>query len=205
MAIEWLTLFFQAFGLLFLAELGDKTQLVILTLASKGKSSRKLAVGAILGFAVIVFIGGIVALLLNTILEVSLISLISGLVFVLIAVFQIGNLIRKRENEIGQKQIMSYEEEQKSSRWTSDYLAGFLAIVSMELGDKTQVMTIVLSASSAIPIATLVGSWLALSALAVLGAYAGNWLSKKVPKKTMDWGATLLFLVIGIIMIVANI
>ena len=246
MVIPWFQLFFEAFGLLFLAELGDKTQLIILTLASKGKSSRKLALGAASGFAIIVLLGGAIALLLNNVLDISWITLISGFIFIIIAIVQLYPLIKEEissmdktnglksekldskeekdhqnekvggeigdKREIVENEILSVEKrsiektsnEKFNEKLKSDFMIGLFAIMSMELGDKTQIMTIVLAASSTAPVATLMGSWVALTLLAVIGAYAGNWVSKKVPKKTMDWIASFLFLVIGIIIVAAN-
>ena len=204
-----LSTFFVAFGLLFIAELGDKTQLIILTLASQGRSSKKLAIGATGGFGVIVLLGGLIAVLLNNTMELSWISLISGGIFIIIGAFQCISLFRdsKKQGALAEPEGETDEKFDKitGKNQKSDLWIGFIAIVSMELGDKTQVMTIVLAASSLFPVATLLGAWAALSLLAVIGAFAGIWLSKKVPKKTIDWIASLLFLVIGLVMVISNV
>ena len=198
MAWEWLTAFSIAFGLIFVAELGDKTQLIILSLASKGYNSKKLALGAVCGFAVIVFVGGVLALLLAQYIDLMWITLISGIVFVIIGLFQIISLIRNNEQE------ESCEDEKVMKKsFSNAFAAGFIAIFTMELGDKTQVMTILLAASSSSVFGTLVGSWVALSLLAVIGAFAGEWLQKRVPKRKIDWIAAVLFTAIGIFMVIS--
>jgi putative Ca2+/H+ antiporter (TMEM165/GDT1 family) len=199
MAWEWLSAFGMAFGLIFVAELGDKTQLIILSLASKGYSSKKLALGAVCGFAVIVFVGGILALLLAQFIDLIWSSLISGIVFGIIGLFQIFLLIRNRDPE-----ECCDDEKVMERTFSNAFAAGFIAIFTMELGDKTQLMTILLAASSSSIVGTLIGSWVALSLLAIIGAFAGEWLQKRVPKRKIDWTAAILFLMIGLLMIVSS-
>jgi putative Ca2+/H+ antiporter (TMEM165/GDT1 family) len=194
MAWAALTAFLISFGILFIAELGDKTQLVILTLACRGCNSKQLAAGAVTGFAVIVFLGGLLAVLLAEVLDFFWISLISGIAFILIGALQIFALIRKKEEK----------EEAPKARSDNPFVAGFLAIVIMEMGDKTQLMTIMLAATSVSVVGTLVGAWAALSTLAIIGAFAGDWLSKKVPKEKMDWIAAILFILIGLLILFVN-
>lgn len=198
MAWEWFTAFGIAFGLIFVAELGDKTQLIILSLASKGYSPKKLALGAVCGFAVIVFVGGLLALLLAQYIDLMWITLISGIVFVVIGLFQIISLIRN-----GEPEECCDDEKVMKRTFSNAFAAGFIAIFTMELGDKTQVMTILLAASSSSVVGTLIGSWVALSILAIIGAFAGEWLQKRVPKRKIDWIAALLFTAIGIFMVIS--
>ena len=74
----------------------------------------------------------------------------------------------------------------------------------MEIGDKTQVMTIVLAIHSSNPWVTLLGAWVALSLLAVIGAFLGEKLSKKVSKTMIDWVSSIIFLVIGLILVIGS-
>ncbi|MFX0101853.1 MAG: TMEM165/GDT1 family protein [Candidatus Hodarchaeota archaeon] len=188
--------------MIFVMELGDKTQLIILTLATRDLSAKKLALGAMAGFAVIVSIGGVIASLLSQLISLEWISVASGVVFIILGALQLYNTLKPRketnkdENKLDEKHGKKIYERSKYS-----FLTGFIAIVSMELGDKTQIATILLASTSSSFIGTLIGSWIALSLLAVIGAFAGKWISEKLPKKAMDMISGLLFLGIGIIII----
>jgi putative Ca2+/H+ antiporter (TMEM165/GDT1 family) len=203
LALDIITSFFIAFGLIFIAELGDKTQLIVLTLASRGYNSKLLAFGAVMGFGVIVFLGGMIALVITKYIDLMWISVISGCVFAILGTIQLRTLILNKKKGIREDSSVENEEIPKVQSKNS-FLMGFLAIVTMELGDKTQLMTIVLAAQSPSMIGTLLGSWAALSSLAVFGAFAGQWLSKKVPKEKIDWISAFLFLLIGIIIIITS-
>ena len=203
--IEFFTALVIAFGFIFVMELGDKTQLIILTLATKKHSPRMLAFGAVVGFAVIVFFGGIIALLISNFIPLDWITLGSSIAFLVLGGYQLIQWFREnahRKDDV--EDIENIEESgQKYEKTKYSFLAGMLAIITMELGDKTQVATILLASTSASFIGTLIGSWLALCSLAIIGAFAGKWISKKIPKKWMDMVAALLFIIIGIIIIIS--
>ena len=59
-------------------------------------------------------------------------------------------------------------------------LSTFLAVFIAELGDKTQIATLMLSAESGKPIIVFLGSSLALMSSSVVGVLIGKWLSKKI-------------------------
>lgn len=203
MVMNFLNAFFVAFGLIFIAELGDKTQLIILSLACKGHSPNKLALGAVLGFAVVVFLGGFLALIITQYIDLIWITLTAGVIFVIIGIIQFIGLIRNHNVKIEPESEDAKSQKILNSKMQSSVAIGFLAIFSMEMGDKTQVMTILLAATSVSLYGTLIGSWIALSLLAIIGAVAGEWLAKKVPKRKLEWVATSAFIIIGIIMIIS--
>ncbi len=191
-----------AFGFIFINELGDKTQIIILCLATKAHySPKKLALGAVSGFAAVVALGGVIALLLATFIQMDWITLVSGCVFIVLGIVQIAKWFKEQKGKHENDLACDDEEARKFEKTSSSFFAGFLAIVSMELGDKTQVATILLASTSASFIGTLVGSWAALSVLAVIGAFAGQWIAKKVPTHVMEFLSSIAFVVIGAIML----
>ena len=62
----------------------------------------------------------------------------------------------------------------------SIFITTFTTIFIAELGDKTQIATLMLSAESGKPIIVFLGSSLALISSSVVGVLIGNWLSKKI-------------------------
>ena len=62
----------------------------------------------------------------------------------------------------------------------SIFITTFTTIFIAELGDKTQIATLMLSAESGRPIIVFLGSSLALISSSVVGVLIGKWLSKKV-------------------------
>ena len=62
----------------------------------------------------------------------------------------------------------------------SIFITTFTTIFIAELGDKTQIATLMLSAESGKPIIVFLGSSLALISSSVVGVFIGKWLSKKI-------------------------
>ncbi len=92
------------------------------------------------------------------------------------------------------------EEIEGSGFWlvfTSTFVTIFLA----ELGDKTQVTTMLMSAESQSPIVVFLGAGLALVATSLVGVLLGQWLSGRVSAETLDIcaGVLLLLITIGLV------
>ena len=62
----------------------------------------------------------------------------------------------------------------------SIFITTFTTIFIAELGDKTQIATLMLSAESGKPIIVFLGSALALISSSVVGVLIGKWLSKTI-------------------------
>ena len=60
------------------------------------------------------------------------------------------------------------------------FITTFTTIFIAELGDKTQIATLMLSAESGKPIIVFLGSSLALISSSIVGVVIGKWLSKKI-------------------------
>ena len=78
----------------------------------------------------------------------------------------------------------------------SIFITTFTTIFIAELGDKTQIATLMLSAESGKPIIVFLGSSLALISSSVVGVLIGKWLSKKIsPSKfTLFTGALMILI-----------
>ena len=62
----------------------------------------------------------------------------------------------------------------------SIFITTFTTIFIAELGDKTQIATLMLSAESGNPLIVFLGSSLALICSSIVGVIIGKWLSKKI-------------------------
>ena len=80
------------FGILFLGELGDKTQLIVFNLTLKYKKSYGIGIGAMLGFAAIVTLGVFFGYVITNFIPLELITLISAVVFIIIGLLEARNL-----------------------------------------------------------------------------------------------------------------
>ena len=198
--------FFLAFGILFIGELGDKTQLIVFNLSLEYEKSYKIGIGATLGFLIIVSIGILFGAVLTTFIPVNWITLISAIIFILIGGIEVINLrkilIEKKKNE-KITELNSTESDAKITKFAkirkNPYLAGFGFIFLMELGDKTQILTITLASIHPYPFEVWLGSFLALSSLAWIGVFIGALIAKKIPKIYLKVVSSIIFLTVGII------
>ncbi|MGW5850636.1 TMEM165/GDT1 family protein [Streptomyces sp. NPDC055254] len=158
-----------AFGVVFLAELPDKTALAGLMLGTRYRASYVFA-GVAAAFAVHVALA-IAAGSVLTLLPQRLVQAVVGVLFLAGAAM----LLLKKNDE---------DEEIKppadQSFWKVSG-AGFMLILVAEFGDLTQIMTANLAARYDNPVSVGIGAVLALWAVAGIGILGGRTLMKYVP------------------------
>lgn len=172
--------------MVFIMEMGDKTQLLVMCLASKHKPLH-------------VFLGISLAAVVLNILAVLLGSAIGGIKIIedsvkigasiLFIFFGLLSLREEEENEDGC-------EPHKNSAILTVALAFFLA----EFGDKTQLSAFSFAALYPdSPLSVFTGSTLGLIASDCLGLIAGTIVIKYVPKRVMSIFSAALFIVFGLV------
>ena len=88
------------------------------------------------------------------------------------------------------------EENNLEKSFFSIFITTFTTIFIAELGDKTQIATLMLSAESGKPIIVFLGSSLALISSSIVGVLIGKWLSKKIsPSKFALFTGALMILI----------
>ena len=89
---------------------------------------------------------------------------------------------------------------QKSGAW-STFLSTFITIFLAEMGDKTQLATLLMSAQSQSPWIVFAGAGSALIATSLVGVLLGRYLAKVLSPKTLDIAAGILLMVISILLL----
>ena len=90
------------------------------------------------------------------------------------------------------------EDKNEDKRFTSIFITTFTTIFIAELGDKTQIATLILSAESGKPIIVFIGSSLALISSSLIGVLIGKWLSNKISPNKFSFITGLLMMIISI-------
>lgn len=174
----------RAFGFIFIAEMGDKSQILAMAFATKYDVKKVLIgifIGALLNHAIAVGLGN----LFSQVIPVNIISIIAGFAFILFALWSL------KLNEVDE----SIKKKSKYGPVVTVALAFFIG----ELGDKTQLAAITLSASSAYPLFVLVGTVSAMFVTGALAIYVGIKLGNKIPEFFMKLGAAIIFFTFGFI------
>ncbi len=78
-------------------------------------------------------------------------------------------------------------------------LKSFLLVFLAELGDKTQLSTMLLASKSKSPFSVFIGSSLALILTSYIGVHLGDSISRFLPPNLIKIGASFYFIIIGII------
>lgn len=163
----WLSSTGATFLLITLAEFGDKSQLVCMTLAARHRATPVL-LGAIAAFAILNMLAVLFGAALAAWLPEWLITLAVALLF---AVFGISALRYEAEDE---------DEEIEEKPGHSVFATTFLLIFLAEFGDKTQIAVAGMGGTHAAT-AVWLGASLALSCTSALGVFAGSKLLKQLP------------------------
>jgi len=175
----------SAFALLFVAEMGDKTQLTAMTLATRYRAL-PVAIGVCSAFLVLNVLAVLVGQVLFRYVPQQAVLLAAGMLFLVFA----------------WKSWQASDEDEEASGPAdarSAVITSFLMIFMAELGDKTQLALIALAASSGAVWSVFAGATLALWAVSLIGIFVGATLLKNVPKALMHRAAALLFAGFGLL------
>ncbi|MBT1091773.1 TMEM165/GDT1 family protein [Streptomyces chartreusis] len=174
------------FGVVFLAELPDKTALAGLVLGTRYRASYVFA-GVAAAFAVHVALA-VAAGSVLTLLPQQILHALTGVLFLGGAAV----LLMKKDEDEGE-----VRKPENQSFWKVSG-AGFMLILVAEFGDLTQIMTANLAARYDDPLSVGIGAVLALWTVAALGILGGKALMKRVPLKLITKVAALVMLTLGV-------
>ncbi|WDZ83066.1 TMEM165/GDT1 family protein [Micromonospora cathayae] len=174
-----------SFGVIFVAELGDKSQLMALTFATRFRTVPVL-IGITIATAVVHLASVAIGVGLGAALPTGWISLVAGLAFLGFGAWTLrGDTLTEEEKR----------KAEKSSK--SAVLAVGVAFFLAELGDKTMLATITLATQYGW-FGTWIGSTIGMVAADALAILVGRMLGRKLPEKTIKYGAAVLFAICGL-------
>ena len=180
--------FLLSFGVIFLAELGDKSQLMAMAFATRYRAATVLVavtLATLLVHAGSVLLGAAFALALPT----EAIQVVAGLAFLVFAAWTL------RGDTLG-------EDDQgraaRTGRWA--VLTIGTAFFLAELGDKTMLATITLATTEA-PIGVWLGSTAGMVAADALAIGVGALLGTRLPERAIRLFAAAAFVVFGVLLI----
>ncbi|MBI3033851.1 TMEM165/GDT1 family protein [Candidatus Woesearchaeota archaeon] len=167
-----------------LSELGDKTQLAVISLSSKFRSRLVLFIAVMTAFVIIdglaVVFGSV--LVNMKIIPFGIIKIIAAVIFVAYGIYTI---------------ILSNDEgTELRGRFAFFSVVGLL--IMLEMGDKSQIAT-VLFASEFNPLLVFLGVESALSILTLAAIFAGSIINKHVRKDVLKYVSGFLFVAVGVI------
>jgi Ca2+/H+ antiporter, TMEM165/GDT1 family len=176
----------SAFLLILVSELGDKTQLTIVSLASTQKA-RHVFAGALLAFLVVDGVSLLVGGSLLALLPINVIQVVAGAVFIFFGVLP---WLKKEKGS-----------EPQLKKGKLPIISTFSLVALMELGDKTQIVAITLAAE-ANPLLVLVGMMTAFAFLTAIAVTVGCKILCRLPRKWLKIGTSALFVVLGFLSMV---
>jgi putative Ca2+/H+ antiporter (TMEM165/GDT1 family) len=104
-------------------------------------------------------------------------------------------LLKPDAASLGEEIQHNLVKQPKLGFWTV-FSSTFITIFFAEMGDKTQLVTLLMSAESQSPWVVFTGAAIALIFTSLLGVLIGYWLSKKLSPRTLDLSVAILLLVI---------
>ncbi len=182
--------FLLSTAVIFVAELGDKSQLMAMTFAARYRV-RDVLVGITVATALVhlVSVGIGVALGAAFARYQGAISVVAGLAFLAFAAWTL------RGDELTE------DEADKARRSTgAAVLAVGTAFFLAELGDKTMLATVTLATREGW-FGTWVGSTVGMVLADALAIGVGAWLGRALPEKAIRYGAAALFAVFGLVLV----
>ena len=183
--------FLLSTAVIFVAELGDKSQLMAMTFAARYRA-RDVIIGITAATALVHLASvGIGALIGDAFADYQgTIAIVAGVAFLLFALWTL------RGDEL------TDEEADKARNATgAAILAVGVAFFLAELGDKTMLATITLATQEGW-FGTWLGSTLGMVAADALAIGVGAILGRRLPEKVIAYGAAALFALVGIVLIV---
>ena len=181
-----------SFGVIFVAELGDKSQLMALAFASRYR-----AIDVLIGITAATALVHAFSVLIGRLVAVSLptraINIAAGLAFLAFAAWTIRG------------DSLSSDEEARARRAArAPIIAVGAAFFLAELGDKTMLATVTLATTEEW-FGTWVGSTIGMVAADAMAIVVGKQLGTRLPERAIKVGAAISFVVFGVLLLIEGI
>lgn len=176
--------FIASFLFVVLAEMGDKTQLLVMAFAARYSAYKVLLavfLATLINHALAVTLGHF----LTVVIPLEVISFVAALSFVIFGLWTI-------------KGDQLHGEDKKESRFGPVLTVG-IAFFLAEMGDKTQLATISLAVEYRNMLNVLIGTTLGMVVADAIGIIAGLVLRKHIPESAIKWVSACIFILFGFI------
>lgn len=186
-----------AFGAIFVAEFGDKSQLLILAFAAR-HPARRVVLGMVLGAAVVQGISVAIGAAVGAVLPEAAVSMGAGLAFVAVAAW---TLRPERDDAAEASGDSAIGQGRARLAGAGLVLAVAATFILGELGDKTMLATFALAATQgALP--TWIGSTAGEVAANLVAVAIGRQVGDRLSPRAVRIGAATTFAVAGAVMLV---
>ena len=178
--------FLISMGIVALAEMGDKTQLLAFLLASRFKKPYPIIIGIFIATLINHVLAGGLGMWITTLIAPDRLQWILGFSFILMGFWAFipdkpPTGTSELKNNIGV------------------FAATFTAFFLGEIGDKTQIATIALTAHYASPISVITGTTLGMLLADIPAVFLGNKFAEKISMKFMHACAAGIFILFGLL------
>lgn len=189
--------FLIAFSFIFISELGDKTQLLVLSFSSKIKTSVILlgvALGSFFSHGVAIIFGSALGSFNNPVFHIIL-KILTYATFILFGFFILFNKNKNSDNTNENKMVKKYV----------NFSFAYIFIIALtiavgELGDKTFLASIGLGIDySLYKFSLILGAILGMVASDFIAIVFGKYINSKVSSSTIDIISAFLFLLFGVL------
>jgi Ca2+/H+ antiporter, TMEM165/GDT1 family len=172
-------------GVVALAEIGDKTQLLAFILAARFKKPVPIIAGILCATIVNHGLAGALGAWITTTVSPEILRWILGASFIGMAVWtMIPDEIEEEETQVARK----------FGVFGATLITFFLA----EMGDKTQIATVAMAAHYGNPLLVVIGTTLGMLLADVPAVFIGDKLASKIPMKLVHSIAAAIFAVLGV-------
>ncbi len=172
-------------GVIALAEIGDKTQLLAFLLATRFKKPIPIIIGITLATLINHGLAGVVGSWITANVDQSILRWVLGASFIAMAVWTlIPDKIEDEETQLATK--------------LGVFGATFITFFLAEMGDKTQIATVAMSAHYNDVLMVVAGTTLGMLIADVPAVFAGDKLAEKIPMKLVHRIAAAMFAALGV-------
>lgn len=180
-----------AFAVVFVAEFGDRTQLLLLALATRHRPAPVVG-GLVVGYGLMTVVAVALGAAVGAALPDTVVRIGSGLVFLGFAAWTLVGTQDEDDDQV----------DDRSQRHPLALLASIAgAIMLSEIGDKSMLATATLAADGD-PLPVWLGATAGILSAGGIGVVVGRLLADRLRPDVLRWGSALLFAGFGIAMLV---
>lgn len=172
-------------GVVALAEIGDKTQLLAFVLAARFKKPLPIIAGILVATVVNHGLAGAVGAWITAVISPEILRWVLGVSFLAMAIWTL--IPDKIEDE-----------EMKVASKLGVFGATLVTFFLAEMGDKTQIATVAMAATYPNPVWVVVGTTLGMLIADVPAVFVGDKFAAKIPMKLVHTVAAAIFALLGL-------